>query len=101
MWIRWGSSHREPLGQPSSQTVKFCTAVVAERGAGGERLERRRGEQTELGMFSRESRQDGSEASGLGFGGLMVVPLMETDVREGDGVMEPILELAMSVRAGM
>lgn len=26
---------------------------------------------------------------------------METDVRDGDGVMEPILELAMSVRAGM
>lgn len=30
-----------------------------------------------------------------------MVPLMETDVREGDGVMEHILELAMSVRAGM
>lgn len=59
------------------------------------------GEQTELEMFSRESRQDGSKASGLGFGGSVVAPLMETDVREGDGVMEPILELAMSVRAGV
>lgn len=40
-----------------------------ERGAGGEWLERHRGEQTELRMFSRESHQGGSKASGLGLGG--------------------------------